>query len=64
MESANEYPWQWTPTQVDEWSLSLTGDKHLAPSYVTPDANAASQISLTVTASILSVVSRNVRDDR
>lgn len=33
-EFTNEYPWQWTPAQVDEWSLSLTGERHLAPSTI------------------------------
>ena len=27
-EFADEYPWQWTPAHVDEWSLSLTGERH------------------------------------
>jgi integrase/recombinase XerC len=26
----NEYPWCWSPVHVDEWSLSLTGEKQLA----------------------------------
>lgn len=30
----NEYPWRWTSAHVDEWSLSLTGERHLAPSTV------------------------------
>src|SRR5262245_57874829 len=30
----NEYPWCWTPGHVDEWSLSLTSERHLAPSTV------------------------------
>ncbi|WP_308440497.1 tyrosine-type recombinase/integrase [Virgisporangium aurantiacum] len=30
----NEYPWRWTPAHVDEWSLSLTGERHLAPATV------------------------------
>ena len=30
----NEYPWRWTPAHVDEWSLSLTGERHLAPSTI------------------------------
>lgn len=33
-EFTNEYPWQWTPAHVDEWSLSLTGERHLAPSTI------------------------------
>jgi len=32
LEFANEYPWQWTPAHMDEWSASLTSEKHLAPS--------------------------------
>jgi integrase/recombinase XerC len=30
----NEYPWQWTPGQVDEWSLWMTSEKRLAPSTI------------------------------
>ena len=30
----NEYPWQWTPGHVDEWSLWMTSEKGLAPSTV------------------------------
>ena len=30
----NEYPWQWGPAHVDEWTLSLTGERHLAPSTI------------------------------
>jgi site-specific recombinase XerD len=30
----NEYPWRWTSAHMDEWSLSLTGERHLAPSTV------------------------------
>jgi integrase/recombinase XerC len=30
----NEYPWAWQPAHVDEWSLSLTAEGHLAPSTV------------------------------
>lgn len=30
----NEYPWQWGPSHVDEWMVSLTGEKHLAPSTI------------------------------
>ena len=32
LEYTNEYPWSWTPGHVDEWSLWLTSEKHLAPS--------------------------------
>jgi integrase/recombinase XerC len=34
MEFTNEYPWRWTPAHVDEWSLSLTGERHLAPATI------------------------------
>ena len=30
----NEYPWKWGPAHVEEWTLSLTGEKHLAPSTI------------------------------
>jgi integrase/recombinase XerC len=30
----NEYPWGWTPTHVDEWSLWMTSEKRLAPSTI------------------------------
>jgi site-specific recombinase XerD len=30
----NEYPWNWGPSHVDEWSLSLASEHHLAPSTV------------------------------
>jgi len=30
----NEYPWSWGPSHVDEWTQSLTGEKHLAPSTI------------------------------
>ena len=30
----NEYPWRWTPAHVDEWSASLTGERHLAASTI------------------------------
>jgi integrase/recombinase XerC len=33
-EFTNEYPWRWNPAHVDEWSLSLTGERHLAPSTI------------------------------
>ena len=33
-EFTNEYPWRWTPAHVDEWSLSLTGERHLVPSTI------------------------------
>ena len=30
----NEYPWHWTPADVDEWSQWLTSERHLAPSSI------------------------------
>jgi integrase/recombinase XerC len=30
----NEYPWQWGPSHVDEWTVSLTAEEHLAPSTI------------------------------
>jgi site-specific recombinase XerD len=30
----NEYPWQWGPSHVDEWTVSLTAEHHLAPSTI------------------------------
>ncbi|MFE7522895.1 hypothetical protein [Streptomyces halstedii] len=34
LEFVNEYPWQWTPAHLDEWSATLTSEKHLAPSTI------------------------------
>lgn len=34
VEFTNDYPWRWRPGHVDEWSLSLTSERHLAPSTV------------------------------
>ena len=34
LEYANEYPWRWTTAHMDEWSASLSGEMHLAPSTV------------------------------
>ena len=34
VEFTNEYPWRWTPAHVDEWSLTLIGERHLAPSTI------------------------------
>lgn len=34
LEFANEYPWQWTPAHMDEWSATLSGEKRLAPSTI------------------------------
>ncbi|WP_198359589.1 tyrosine-type recombinase/integrase [Streptomyces fildesensis] len=33
-EFVNDYPWQWRPGHVDEWSAYLTGERHLAPSTI------------------------------
>ena len=33
-EFTGEYPWNWQPGHVDEWSLSLTAEHHLAPSTI------------------------------
>src|SRR6266540_5032234 len=33
-EFTNEYPWNWEPSHVDEWSLFLTAEQHLAPSTI------------------------------
>jgi integrase/recombinase XerC len=30
----NEFPWQWGPANVDEWTLSLISEAHLAPSTI------------------------------
>jgi integrase/recombinase XerC len=30
----NEYPWNWLPAHVDEWSVSLSGEQRLAPSTI------------------------------
>jgi integrase/recombinase XerC len=30
----SEYPWQWSPGHMDEWSLHLTAEEHLAPSTI------------------------------
>lgn len=34
LKCTNEFPWNWTPSHVDEWSMSLTGERHLAPSTI------------------------------
>lgn len=34
LEFTNDYPWHWGPAHVDEWTLSLCGEHHLAPSTV------------------------------
>jgi integrase/recombinase XerC len=33
-EFTSEYPWQWSPVHMDEWSLHLTAEEHLAPSTI------------------------------
>ena len=33
-EFTREYPWQWSPGHMDEWSLHLTAEEHLAPSTI------------------------------
>ena len=30
----NEYPWRWGPAHMEEWTLSLTGERHLAPATI------------------------------
>ncbi len=30
----NEFPWQWTPGRVEEWTLTLTSERHLAPATI------------------------------
>ena len=30
----NEFPWNWTASHVDEWTLSLISEQHLAPSTI------------------------------
>ncbi len=30
----NEFPWQWRPAHVDEWTLTLTAERHLAPATI------------------------------
>jgi integrase len=34
LEFTNEYPWRWTPSQVDEWSLWMTSERQLAPATI------------------------------
>src|SRR6266511_708953 len=33
-EFTGDYPWAWTAGRVDEWSLHLTAEQHLAPSTI------------------------------
>jgi integrase/recombinase XerC len=30
----NEFPWQWGPKDVDDWTLTLTTENHLAASTI------------------------------
>ena len=34
LEFTDEYPWAWSPAHMDEWSLHLTAEEHLAPSTI------------------------------
>jgi integrase/recombinase XerC len=34
VEFTNEYPWNWGPGHVEEWTLSLAAERHLAPSTI------------------------------
>jgi site-specific recombinase XerD len=34
MDFANEYPWNWGPGHVEEWTLSLASERQLAPSTI------------------------------
>lgn len=34
LDFTNEYPWQWTASHVDEWSLSVISERRLAPSTI------------------------------
>jgi integrase/recombinase XerC len=33
-ETTNEYPWNWGPAHVEEWTLTLCSERHLAPSTI------------------------------
>src|SRR5881275_481473 len=33
-EFTNEYPWAWSAGHMDEWSLHLKSERHLAPSTI------------------------------
>ncbi len=33
-EFTSEYPWNWGPSHVEEWTQSLMGERHLAPSTI------------------------------
>jgi site-specific recombinase XerD len=34
LDFSGEYPWRWGPGHVEEWTLSLAGEQHLAPSTI------------------------------
>jgi len=34
LEATNEYPWNWGPAHMEEWTLSLSGERHLALSTI------------------------------
>ena len=34
LDFTSEYPWAWSPGHMDEWSLHLTAEQHLAPSTI------------------------------
>jgi len=34
LEFTNDYPWSWGPAHVEEWTASLTGERHLKPSTI------------------------------
>lgn len=34
LEFTNEYPWNWGPSHVEEWTASLTAERHLAPATI------------------------------
>src|SRR5687768_15390887 len=34
VEFTNEYPWNWLPGHVEEFTVSLCGERHLAPSTI------------------------------
>jgi integrase/recombinase XerC len=34
LDFTSEYPWAWSPGHMDEWSLHLTAERHLAPSTI------------------------------
>jgi len=34
LEATNEYPWNWGPAHMEDWTLSLSGEHHLALSTI------------------------------